>query len=108
MADRIYTDVGLLDLENMQYLYKNNILTNDYGIRKRLVKRGGLKRPMSVWEMFCLVKDDIASQNSLTDINDIVGVMREERVDIISRGAQIVKEMNHAMTGGKSYQDFDI
>ncbi len=115
--DLIKTDMGLLGKENFDYLGRHGVLNKEGGILYKLIDNSAFKRPVQLWNMFCLIKSDIAKSTGLSDINQIVDVMRVGQLDgevkyprvenIIQKGSQLVLE-SYKKTGEKKRSSKDI
>jgi|GEM_PF-5268308 hypothetical protein len=114
----IKTDVGLLTKENVQYLYDTGLINRDGNILYKLIRRSGFNRPMQIWNMFCLIKEDITEITGFTDLNLIVDVMREglfeddrrypRVLDFIQKGSELVLNAIDKQKGGGKSRKYDF
>lgn len=96
------TDVGLLTTANIQYLQGIGLINGDGHILFKLIDRSSFNRPIQLWNMFCLIKDDIEDTLGIYELNSVVDVMRNGEtggdkkypkvIDFIQKGSQLVVE----------------
>lgn len=121
MENLIYTDAGLLSIDNLEYLYSLGVINREGGIKSQEIKNSSFKRPVQLWSMFCLIKEDITRSTGVSDLNQVVNIMRQGQYDtekkypkvesIIQKGTQLVFEAYERQGGSKSkkvFDDFDI
>lgn len=104
----INTDAGLLTIENARYLCDVGVIDEEGHILYKLINKSAFTRPVQLWSMFCLIKEDIAKTLGIYRLNAIVDVMRNGEIggekeypkvmDFIQKGSQLALE---AMNNGK-------
>ncbi|HOA18831.1 MAG TPA: hypothetical protein PKK54_02970 [bacterium] len=73
---------------------------------------------MQIWNMFCLIKEDITEITGFTDLNLIVDVMREglfeddrrypRVLDFIQKGSELVLNAIDKQKGGGKSRKYDF
>lgn len=93
------TDMGLISIDNLDYLTRMSVLDNQGRILYKVINNSQFRRPVQLWNMFCLIVADIKNTTGVFDINEIVTIMREglnlerkyPRVEsLVNKGTQLV------------------
>jgi hypothetical protein len=109
-------DAGLLTRENANYLYEVGVVDEEGHILYRPINNSGFDRPVQLWSLFYLIKNDIAEVTGLKDLNAIVDVMREglyeenkkypKVTNFIQKGTQLaIMAISRKKGGSRSKKD---